>query len=89
MPDVSVRYVFNPRELEGAHLIIIPGSKNTIDDLIYLKQSGFANGIEFQRTQGTLIFGICGGYQMLGQIVKDPKGVEGNPREEAGLGLLE
>lgn len=89
LPDVSVRYVFNPRELEGAHLIIIPGSKNTIDDLIYLKQSGFANGIEFQRTQGTLVFGICGGYQMLGQIVKDPKGVEGNPREEAGLGLLE
>lgn len=89
LPDVSVRYVFNPRELEGAHLIIIPGSKNTIDDLIYLKQSGFAEGIEFQRTQGTLIFGICGGYQMLGQMVKDPQGVEGNPREEVGLGLLE
>ena len=87
--DVSVRYVKNPRDLQGAHIIIIPGSKNTIDDLIYLKNNGFKEAIEFQKQQGSIIFGICGGYQMLGKLVMDPLGVEGVPRKEEGLGMLD
>lgn len=87
--DVTVRYVKNPRELENSNIIIIPGSKNTIDDLIFLKSNGFKEAIEYQKSQGTIILGICGGYQMLGKKLDDSLGVEGNPREEFGLGLLD
>ena len=64
--DVGIRYAENPKDLENANMIIIPGSKNTIDDL----------------------FGICGGYQILGEKIIDSLGVEGDIREEEGLGLL-
>ncbi|MGL4335812.1 MAG: cobyric acid synthase, partial [Turicibacter sp.] len=87
--DVTVRFVKNPRDLEGCHMVIIPGSKNTIEDLRYLKQSGFADAINFEVSQKKLIFGICGGYQMLGTRVEDPLGVEGDPSVEVGLGLLD
>lgn len=86
--DVNVRYVKNPKDLEGAHMIIVPGSKNTIEDLRFIKNSGFKDAILYAKEQGTLIFGICGGYQILGESVKDPLGVEGEPCTEDGLGLL-
>ncbi|MEG0295720.1 MAG: cobyric acid synthase [Clostridium sp.] len=86
--DVTVRYVKNPRDLEGAHMIIIPGSKNTIEDLKFIKRSGFKDAIIYSKEQGTLIFGVCGGYQILGEKVSDSLGVEGEPCEESGLGLL-
>lgn len=87
--DANVRYVESPKELVDANLIIIPGSKNTIDDLRFIKNTGFREAIINAKDSGTLILGICGGYQMLGQWVKDPLGVEGEIREEEGLGLLD
>lgn len=86
--DVNVRYVQEPRDLDGANMIIIPGSKNTIDDLRYLKTTGFDIAIKEKNNEGTLVFGICGGYQILGEKVRDPLGVEGKEREEEGLCLL-
>ncbi|MDZ5253342.1 cobyric acid synthase [Clostridium sp. LIBA-8841] len=86
--DVGIRYAENTKDLDNAHMIIIPGSKNTIDDLIYLKESGFKDKILEKKAEGKLIFGICGGYQILGEKIIDSLGVEGSIREEEGLGLL-
>lgn len=89
MENVNIRYVDNPKEISNADIIIIPGSKNTIDDLKFIKENGFKEAIDIENRKGTKIFGICGGYQILGKIVKDPLGVEGEPREEEGLGILD
>lgn len=86
--DVGIRYAENPKDLENANMIIIPGSKNTIDDLIYLKESGFKEALINESSNGKLICGICGGYQILGEKIIDSLGVEGDIREEEGLGLL-
>ncbi|MEI6148199.1 MAG: cobyric acid synthase [bacterium] len=85
---VRVRYVTDPRELHGADLIILPGSKNTRGDLQFLHSSGFTSRIRALHGKGTPVFGLCGGYQMLGRTVADPHGVEGEPGESEGLGLL-
>lgn len=89
MENVNIRYVDNPKEISNADLIIIPGSKNTIDDLKFIKENGFKEAIHIENKKGTKIFGICGGYQILGKMVKDQLGVEGEPREEEGLGILD
>lgn len=89
LSNVSVRYINNPEELKEANIVIIPGSKNTIDDLRFIKSNGFSEEIIKAKDNGALILGICGGYQMLGQLVKDPLGVEGDVKEEQGLGLLD
>lgn len=89
LKDVTVRYVEKAEELDEAHLIIIPGSKNTIKDLQYLKENKFQDKIYKLQKQGTTIFGICGGYQMLGELVRDPLAVESDIKEEKALGLLE
>ncbi|MEG1002895.1 cobyric acid synthase [Clostridium sp.] len=88
MDNVNVRYVNNIEELEGANIIIIPGSKNTIEDLKYIKKTGFDHAIKYFKHRGSIIFGICGGYQILGDVIKDPLEVEGPASEESGLGLL-
>jgi adenosylcobyric acid synthase len=87
-PDVVVRYAATPADLDGADVIVVPGSKNTIDDLRYLRQSGMAASISLSATAGLEIVGICGGYQMLGRSVADPDGVEAGGEVE-GLGLLD
>ena len=70
-------------------VIIIPGSKNTIGDLLYLKNEGYASQIvEKARNGKCVVFGICGGYQMLGKTIIDPESVESTLRETPGLGLL-
>lgn len=85
-PDVMVRYLTSPAEIGVADMLILPGSKNTIADLRWLKQTGFADAL---RTYPGIIMGICGGYQMLGQEIIDVDGWEGQPGEtEAGLGLF-
>lgn len=89
LSNVSVRYINNSEELKDANIVIIPGSKNTIDDLRFIKSNGFSEEIIKSKDNGALILGICGGYQMLGQLVKDPLGVEGDVKEEQGLGLLD
>ncbi len=71
-----------------ADLVIIPGSKATRGDLIFLRQQGWDVDLFAHYRRGGRILGICGGYQMLGQFVSDPKGVEGEPGDTQGLGLL-
>lgn len=87
--DVNVRYVEDPKDLSGSHMIIIPGSKNTIDDLNFIKNGGFEKALIKAKEQGTLILGVCGGYQILGKKISDLEGVEGEPRIEEGLGFLD
>lgn len=89
-PDVSLRYIERPDKLERPDIIIIPGTKNTIEDLNYLKRSGLSKKIIsiFQSHPPTILVGICGGYQMLGERIYDTKGVESKMKEIKGLGIL-
>jgi adenosylcobyric acid synthase len=73
----------------GADLIILPGSKATIADLAALRAAGFDREIALHRRRGGMILGLCGGYQMLGRVIRDPIGIEGPPGEAQGLGLLD
>lgn len=84
---ISLRYVSDSCELGDPDIIIIPGTKNTIDDLKKIKDEGLAELIKKKAVSGTCIFGICGGYQMLGRNISDPLGVETGGSVE-GLGLL-
>jgi adenosylcobyric acid synthase len=85
----TVNYVTRRSELGNPHLIILPGTKSTIADLAYLRRSGLAASILARAKAGTPLVGICGGYQMLGQKILDPQGVESRDTEVAGLGLLD
>lgn len=87
-PGVSLRYLEAGDDWGGAHLIILPGTKNTLSDLRWLKASGLAQRLLAFARGGGRILGVCGGYQMLGEEVRDPLGVEGPPGAEPGLGLL-
>ncbi|PHM74308.1 cobyric acid synthase [Xenorhabdus kozodoii] len=86
-PDVHLRYVREPSELRGADLVILPGSKNTLGDLAWLKTQGFNQAILTAQQENVPIIGICGGYQMLGKQIVD--GVESGLTQMAGLGLLD
>lgn len=86
--DITVRYVNSLEELCDPDLVIIPGTKNTINDLRYLKKSGMFNKIKELKNNGKYIFGICGGYQMLGKSISDLKGIEGEVASEEGFGFL-
>ena len=86
--SVSVRYVKRVSELEGADIILLPGTKNTIEDLNWLKRQGLADEIIRHARKGGLVMGICGGYQMLGERLFDPEHTESRIPEIAGLGLL-
>lgn len=87
-PGTVVRYVETPRDVEGADLVVIPGTKSTISDLKWLEQSGFARAIAARARREEPVLGICGGCQMLGAEIHDPDGVESNVRTATGLGLL-
>jgi adenosylcobyric acid synthase len=87
--DCRVRYVARCDELGRPHLIILPGTKSTINDLQYLWRSGLAEEIMRQAKTGTAVVGICGGYQMLGKTIVDAQRVESSTEESAGLGLLD
>ena len=86
-PGVNLRYVKNPRELRDPDMIILPGTKNTMGDLKWLRQSGMEAKILKAHAGGCVVWGICGGYQMLGQSLSDPEGVEDGGSMK-GLGLL-
>ena len=75
MEDVSVRYVEHPKELHHPDMIVLPGSKNTMADLKWMRENGLEALIK-KKAEHTLIFGICGGYQMLGMEISDPYEVE-------------
>ena len=85
--EASVRYVEHVRELQKPDLIILPGSKNTMEDLRWLRESGMEAAILKAHAKGTVIFGICGGYQMLGETIKDPEQMEAGGTIQ-GMGLL-
>ena len=87
--NVSLRYVEKVSDLGAPDMILLPGTKSTIADLQWLRESGLEAAILKQASRGTLIFGVCGGYQMLGRSVSDPEGVEAaGVTELRGLGLL-
>jgi adenosylcobyric acid synthase len=85
----SLRYVDNLLELGHPHLVVIPGSKNTVSDLEFLENTGLADSIVALANEGVPVFGICGGYQMLGKKIEDTKGIESAGCTVEGLGLLE
>lgn len=87
-PDVNVRFVQQGDLIGNPDVIILPGSKNTTEDLLYLKHHGYADEIKGLADRGTPVIGICGGYQMLGEKVCDPLHVESDKDEVTGLGLL-
>ena len=88
-PGVSVRYAARPRDLEGADIVILPGTKNTIEDLLELRENGMADTIVRHARAGGIVIGICGGYQMLGRRLRDPSHAESSVPECEGLGLLD
>ena len=89
-PDVSVVMVPAGEALPGdADLILLPGSKATLADLSFLRDQGWDVDIAAHARRGGAVLGICGGYQMLGNTVSDPDGIEGPPGEAPGLGLLD
>ncbi len=87
-PGLNVRLVASAAEWKNPDIIIIPGTKNTIDDLEWLEQTGLAALIQESARRGAYVAGICGGYQMLGQTLHDPDKVESDREESRGLGLL-
>lgn len=87
--DVSLRYVDYGESLGNPDIVIIPGTKSTIDDLMFLRENGLENQIKELHKKGKLIIGICGGYQMLGKVLKDPYHVENEQEEVEGIGLLD
>lgn len=84
---VGVRYVKSPKDVGNPDMIIIPGTKSTMGDLKWLRETGMETRIQKHASKGKPVFGICGGYQMLGQYLKDEHGVEGGG-EMNGIGLL-
>ena len=86
-PSLEVTYVTRPGDLGRPDLVILPGTKSTMGDLMWLRESGLEARIRTLAAAGTIIFGICGGYQMLGNRIRDPDGIEGGGEIE-GLGLL-
>lgn len=87
--DVSLRYVDYGETIGNPDIVIIPGTKSTIDDLLYLRNSGLEAQIKELHKRGKLVIGICGGYQMLGKKLKDPYHVEGEIEEVDGISLLD
>ncbi|MBW6511339.1 MAG: cobyric acid synthase [Desulfuromonadaceae bacterium] len=88
-PGVGLSYFDEPRAIAALDLIILPGSKSTLADLIWLQETGMATAISAYHAAGGRVIGICGGYQMLGHSIADPDGVESALDSVAGLGLLD
>ncbi len=87
-PGVEVIYSQSPADIENADMVIIPGSKNTVKDLLILRETGLENCIKRAFSRGIPVIGMCGGYQMLGKKIFDPYGVESPRKEIDGIGLL-
>ena len=87
-PSVELHYLHHPKPLDPYKALVLPGSKNVRGDLQWLFSMGWREHIEAFRKQGGVILGICGGYQMLGESIADPHGVEGTPGTSPALSLL-
>ena len=88
-PALSVRYVEKPGELGEPDLVILPGTKSTTADLVWLRESGLEAAILRLAGWGIPILGVCGGYQMMGKALHDPHGCEGDTPEVRGMNLLD
>jgi adenosylcobyric acid synthase len=88
-PDVELKYSLWEEDINGADLIIVPGSKNTVADLMLLRKSGIEYCIKSAVKKGTPLIGVCGGYQMIGEKILDPDNVESSLRETDGMGFLD
>ena len=89
-PGLDVAMVDSPRGLAGADVVVLPGTRATIEDLGWLRARGLAEAVVTHVERGGAVLGICGGFQMLGRSVHDPQGVEGAPGAGVdGLGLLD
>lgn len=87
-PAVDLQFIGPNSPIPPADLIVLPGSKSVRQDLIWMREQGWDAAIERHLRYGGKLLGICGGYQMLGEQLSDPQGVEGEPGKESGLGLL-
>lgn len=87
MEGVSLRYIHSVSELKNPDMIIIPGTKNTMSDMLWLRQSGLETALLKAQSKDCVIFGICGGFQMLGETIHDPDHVE-DGGTISGMGLL-
>ena len=87
-PGVRVRFVRTAAELTGADLVILPGTKTTVPDLTWLCTSGVGAAVRAAAAAGVPVLGVCGGFQMLGERVDDPEGLDGAAGSAEGLGLL-
>ncbi|MBZ4666293.1 cobyric acid synthase [Mahella sp.] len=89
LPDVDLHYVPKPEDLGMPDLLILPGTKNTTGDMLYIKRSGWGTVIADYIDRGGYVMGICGGFQMSGNIIRDPLHVESDIDEIEGLKLLD
>jgi len=87
-PDIHLFYSSEQEDILNADIVIIPGSKNTVSDMQYLRKSGLAKAIITAHEQGKSVYGICGGYQMMGTEINDPLHIESDIESIAGLGIL-
>ncbi|MEZ5125422.1 MAG: cobyric acid synthase [Thermoleophilia bacterium] len=88
-PDIEVRFAVAPGDLLAADLICVPGTKSTVADLSWIRAVGLDVALSTAVARGKSVIGICGGYQMLGNALRDPDGIESERAEVAGLGLLD
>ncbi|MEJ2155896.1 MAG: cobyric acid synthase [Desulfobacteraceae bacterium] len=88
LEGVQLAYLQERQPLDGFKAVILPGTKSTCSDLKWLHRTGWTETLQRFAARGGHILGICGGYQMLGQQVRDPQGIEGRPGTTPGLGLL-
>ena len=88
-PDVALRYVESPETFGAPDLLVLPGTKATVADLAWLRRVGLDRATLGFAERGGRVVGLCGGYQMLGRLIRDPAGEEAGRGEVAGLGLLE
>ncbi len=87
-PQINFEFVRRPEQLQGADLIIIPGSKSVRDDLTFIKENGWKQAVDKHLRYGGKVLGICGGFQMLGEKISDPLGIESEAGSSEGLSLL-
>jgi adenosylcobyric acid synthase len=88
-PGLDVVFASDPRTVADADLVVLPGTRATRADLAWLRERGLDRAVVAHAASGRPVLGICGGFQMLGRSVSDPAGVEGEPGEVEGLGLLD
>lgn len=88
VPEVNLFYTHSEEDILEADIVIIPGSKNVIEDLMFLQKTGIAKAIIQAHDKGTSVYGICGGFQMMGEEISDPYHVEGDVEMIKGLGIL-